>query len=111
MMQQMMENPMVQNMMNQMMQNPNMIQNMFESNPQLREMLDANPQIRQVLQDPETLQQAMRAATNPEYYQEMLRNQDRALTNISNMPGGFNALSGMYNTVQAPMEDALFGMT
>ena len=53
-------------MMDQMMSNPDVIQNMFESNPQLREMLDANPQIRQVLRDPDTLQQAMRAATNPE---------------------------------------------
>merc|ERR1719510_28174 len=101
---------MVQNMMNQMMQNPDMMTAMFENNPQLRRLLDQNPQLRHVLQDPETMQQAMNAVSNPEVYQEMLRNQDRALANISNMPGGFNALSRMYNSVQAPMEEALLGM-
>jgi len=106
MMQQMMQNPMVQSMLN----NPEIMQNMFESNPQLRSILDSNPQIRHVLNDPETMRQAMQAASNPEVYQEMLRNQDRALANISNMPGGFNALSRMYNQVQAPMEEALLGM-
>lgn len=110
MMQQMMQNPMVQNMMNQMMQNPDMMTAMFDSNPQLRQLMDQNPQLRHVLQDPETMQQAMEAVSNPEVYQEMLRNQDRALANISNMPGGFNALSRMYNSVQAPMEEALLGM-
>merc|ERR1719181_2362433 len=87
-----------------------MLQSMFESNPQLQQILDQNPQIRHVLNDPETLQQAMEAVRNPEVYQEMLRNQDRAIANISNMPGGFNALSRMYNQVQAPMEDALLNM-
>merc|ERR1719361_3184722 len=105
-MQQMMQNPMVQSMLN----NPEIMQNMFENNPQLRQILDQNPQIRHVLNDPETMRQAMQAASNPEVYQEMLRNQDRALANISNMPGGFNALSRMYNSVQAPMEAALLGM-
>ena len=34
--------------------------------------------------------------------QEMMRNQDRALTNIEAVPGGFNQLSSMYKSMQGP---------
>lgn len=38
---------------------------------------------------------------------EMQRNNDRALSNIEAIPGGFNHLRRMYNTFQSPMESAL----
>lgn len=38
---------------------------------------------------------------------EMQRNNDRALSNIEAVPGGFNHLRRMYNTFQGPMESAM----
>merc|ERR1712129_164285 len=52
----------------------------------------------------------MRAASNPEYYNEMLKNNDRALRNIESIPGGFSALSRLYNQIQKPMERAMDDM-
>lgn len=37
----------------------------------------------------------------------MQRNNDRALSNIEAIPGGFNHLRRMYNTFQGPMESAM----
>lgn len=38
---------------------------------------------------------------------EMQRNNDRALSNIEAIPGGFNHLRRMYSTIQEPMESAI----
>ncbi|KAG1435855.1 hypothetical protein G6F56_013803 [Rhizopus delemar] len=38
---------------------------------------------------------------------EMQRNNDRALSNIEAIPGGFNHLRRMYSTIQEPMESAM----
>jgi len=84
------------------------IRTIFESNPNLRSILDANPQLRHALSDPNTLRQAMNMVTNPDM---MMRSNDAALRNIESRPGGFNALSRMYNNVQAPMQNALSGLS
>ncbi len=52
---------------------------------------------------------APQAARNPDLMREMMRGNDRALSNIEAMPGGFNALSRMYHQVQAPLESGLAG--
>ena len=44
---------------------------------------------------------------NPELMREMQRNNDRALSNIEAIPGGFNHLRRMYNTFQSPLESAM----
>ena len=36
----------------------------------------------------------------------MMRNQDRALSNLEALPGGMNALERLYRDVQEPMMDA-----
>ncbi len=46
-------------------------------------------------------------STNPNMMQEMMRNMDRTLVNIENIPGGFQALQRMYSTVQAPMMEGM----
>ena len=46
-------------------------------------------------------------ARNPALRNEMLRNQDRALSNIESMPGGFNLLQRMYTDVQEPLMNAV----
>merc|ERR1719203_1147090 len=97
-------------MMKQMMQNPELMANLFNSSPALKELMKQNPQLRHVLKDPSLMQHAMKAASNPEYYNEMLKNNDRALRNIESIPGGFSALSRLYNSIQKPMERAMDDM-
>ncbi|NXV24702.1 UBQL1 protein, partial [Cepphus grylle] len=45
-------------------------------------------------------------ARNPAMMQEMMRNQDRALSNLESIPGGYNALRRMYMDIQEPMLNA-----
>ncbi len=52
----MMENPQMQQMMQNVMSNPAMMEMALNSNPQMRAMVDANPQMRQMLQNPQLLQ-------------------------------------------------------
>merc|ERR1711997_980726 len=106
MIKQLMDNP----MMKQMMSNPEVIRNLFSSSPALQKLMDDNPQLRHVLKDPSLMQHAMKAASNPDYYNEMLKNNDRALRNIESIPGGFSALSRLYNQIQKPMERAMDDM-
>ena len=69
--------------------------------------IETNPEIGRLLQDPEVLRQSMEMARNPALRQEMTRTQDRALSNIESMPGGFNLLRQMHTEVQEPMMNAL----
>merc|ERR1719356_1230314 len=102
----MMSNP----LMKQMFSSPQLMQNLFNSSPALQQLMKDNPQLRHVLKDPSLMQHAMRAASNPQYYKEMLKNNDRALRNIESIPGGFSALSRLYNQIQKPMERAMDDM-
>ena len=79
---QMMQNPMVQQMMTQMMSNPDYVNNMINSNPMLSQMVAANPQMRQMLTDPGFVQQMM----NPQAIQA-------AMAMAGN--GGLGAFGGM----------------
>lgn len=51
----------------------------------------------------------MEAMRNPAAMQNMMRNQDLAMSQIENVPGGFSALRRMYEDVQEPMMDAMSG--
>ena len=112
MQEQLMQNPeMVQELMNSplmqsMMENPSIMEGMMENNPQMQQILERNPELRHVLSDPETMRQSMRMAANPELRREMMRNQDRAMNNIQSHPEGFNALRRMYTEVQEPLYEA-----
>lgn len=48
----------------------------------------------------------MELARNPAMMQEMMRNQDRALSNLESVPGGYSALRRMYTDIQEPMFSA-----
>ncbi|KAJ8549211.1 hypothetical protein K7X08_032918 [Anisodus acutangulus] len=102
MMRDMLNMPVVQNLMN----NPETIRNMIMNNPQMREIMDRNPELAHVLNDPATLRQTMEAARNPELMREMMRNTDRAMSNIESSPEGFNMLRRMYENVQEPFLNA-----
>ncbi|KAL0463755.1 UNVERIFIED_CONTAM: Ubiquitin domain-containing protein DSK2b [Sesamum latifolium] len=94
--------PLFQDLMN----NPETIRNFIMDNPQMREIVDRNPELRHILNDPGTLRQTMEAARNPELMREMMRNTDRAMSNIESTPEGFNMLRRMYENVQEPFLNA-----
>jgi len=82
---------------------------MMQSNPEMQALMESNPELRNMLQDPEVMRQSMQMMRDPSAMQNMLRQQDLAMSNIENMPGGFNALRRMYTEVQEPMMDAMSG--
>ncbi|XP_061520433.1 ubiquilin-4 isoform X2 [Phycodurus eques] len=102
MLSQIMENPLVQNMMS----NPDLMRQMIVSNPQMQQLMERNPEISHMLNNPELMRQTMELARNPAMMQEMMRNQDRALSNLESIPGGYNALRRMYTDIQEPMFSA-----
>ena len=103
----MLSNPFVRSQLDALLnENPETLRELVESQPGLREAMDANPQLRSALSDPATLRQMFNAATNPSLMAEQMRSNDRAMSNISSMPGGFDALRRMYTDVQQPMERA-----
>lgn len=102
MMREIMDLPLVQNLLN----NPDVMRNMMMNNPQMRDVIDRNPELAHMLNDPAILRQTMEAARNPELMREMMRNTDRAMSNIESSPEGFNMLRRMYENVQEPLLNA-----
>jgi len=100
---QLLDNPFVQSVMS----NPEFIRSIYMSNPQFKKVIEKNPEMAQIFNDPEYLKQCMEIARNPEMMNEMLRNQDRAMNNLESIPGGFQALSSLYHSVQSPLMDSL----
>ncbi|KAJ4784738.1 Ubiquilin-1 [Rhynchospora pubera] len=97
-----MNTPAIQSLMN----NPDLMRNIIMNNPQMREIIDRNPDLAHILNDPSVLRQTLEAARNPELMREMMRNTDRAMSNIESSPEGFNMLRRMYETVQEPFLNA-----
>ena len=54
------------------------------------------------------MRQTMEIARNPAMREEMMRHQDRAISNLENIPGGFDALSRLFNDVQVRYHFACF---
>eukprot|EP00437_Effrenium_voratum_P002992 CAMPEP_0181433712 /NCGR_PEP_ID=MMETSP1110-20121109/19440_1 /TAXON_ID=174948 /ORGANISM="Symbiodinium sp., Strain CCMP421" /LENGTH=432 /DNA_ID=CAMNT_0023557187 /DNA_START=62 /DNA_END=1360 /DNA_ORIENTATION=+ len=105
MMQQLMSSPMVQQMMN----NPEVLRAMVRMNPQLNELMEQRPEIARMLEDPELLQQSLRMVANPSLMREMTRNADRALGQLDAMPGGHNALVRAHEEFADPLFEAMAG--
>ncbi|GER50200.1 ubiquitin 1 [Striga asiatica] len=89
MMRDIMNTPAMQSLTN----NPEIIRSLIMSNPRMREIIDRNPELAHVLNDPELMC-------------EMMRNTDRAMSNIESSPEGFNMLRRMYENVQEPFLNA-----
>eukprot|EP01029_Cantina_marsupialis_P028662 TRINITY_DN777844_c0_g1_i1.p1 TRINITY_DN777844_c0_g1~~TRINITY_DN777844_c0_g1_i1.p1 ORF type:complete len:510 (-),score=223.56 TRINITY_DN777844_c0_g1_i1:127-1656(-) len=105
-MDQMMNNPMVQQMMGQLTSNPDFMRSMMETNPQLQALLQANPHMRSMLEDPETLRMIGEAASNPEARRHMMQQHDAALRNIESHPQGMDAIRSIFNDVEVPLREA-----
>ncbi|KAL2254948.1 UNVERIFIED_CONTAM: Ubiquitin domain-containing protein DSK2b [Sesamum indicum] len=102
MMREIMNMPAIQSLMN----NPEIMRSLIMSNPQMREIIDRNPELGHIINDPSILRQTLEAARNPELMREMMRNTDRAMSNIESSPEGFNMLRRMYENVQEPFLNA-----
>lgn len=102
MMRDIMNMPAVQSLMN----NPEIMRSLIMSNPQMREVMERNPELAHILNDPSILRQTLEASRNPELMREMMRNTDRAMSNIESSPEGFNMLRRMYENVQEPLLNA-----
>ncbi|XP_031254821.1 ubiquitin domain-containing protein DSK2a-like [Pistacia vera] len=98
----MMNLPPIQNLMN----SPELMRSLIMNSPQMRDIVDRNPELAHILNDPGILQQTLEAARNPELMREMMRNTDRAMSNIESSPEGFNMLRRMYENVQEPFLNA-----
>ncbi|XP_014484053.1 PREDICTED: ubiquilin-1 isoform X1 [Dinoponera quadriceps] len=98
-MRQVLDNPLVQNLMN----DPENMRNLVTANPQMQELMQRNPEISHMLNNPELLRQTMELARNPSMLQELMRTHDRALSNLESIPGGYSALRRMYRDIQEPM--------
>lgn len=97
-----MENPVVQDMIS----HPDYIRTVMQSNPATQQLMERNPEFSHMLNNPEVIRQAMETIRNPAAFQELMRTQDRALSNIESLPGGFDALRRMYTEFQEPMLNA-----
>ncbi|KAM9098812.1 LOW QUALITY PROTEIN: ubiquilin-1 [Sarcophilus harrisii] len=102
MMVQIMENPFVQSMLS----NPDLMRQLIMANPQMQQLIQRNPEISHMINNPDIMRQTLELARNPAMMQEMMRNQDRALSNLESIPGGYNALRRMYTDIQEPMLNA-----
>ena len=49
--------------------------------------MERNPEINHMLNNPDILRQTMEIARNPAMMQELMRNQDRAMSNLESIPG------------------------
>merc|ERR1740123_2699358 len=98
----MMQNPMMQQMMNNMRQNPAMLQQMIQSNPMLQQMSQQNPMMAQMMSNPAVLQGAMQMMQNPQMMQ-MLQN-PQMMQALGGTPGAMRGLPAP--TATPPAEDA-----
>lgn len=92
-MMQMLENPAMQQMMQQLLADPNLMRTMVESNPQLRTLMQSQPQLAAMLQNPELL----RTMLNPEVLRATRQLQEalgRSGSDINQLPG-FGSPFGM----------------
>lgn len=99
---QLMDNPFVQSLMS----NPDYMHQLIVGNPQMQQIMERNPELSHMLNNPDLLRQTMEMMRNPAMLQELMRTQDRALSNLESVPGGYNALRRMYTELQEPMMNA-----
>ncbi|TNJ29044.1 putative Ubiquitin protein [Giardia muris] len=70
------------------MSNPDFVRNAIINNPAIQRFCEANPEIRAQMDNPETINMLVEVMQDPDKLKEMLNTTDRALTELTNMPGG-----------------------
>ena len=64
--------------------------------------MEKNPQVRHALSDPAVLKDLLSMATNKTAYSELMRGHDRQLSNLENIPQGFQQLQRLYQDMDVP---------
>ncbi|XP_033001620.1 ubiquilin-1-like [Lacerta agilis] len=98
-----MQHPFVQNLFGDTEQ----VRQMIMSVPQMQQLAEQNPEINHILNNSEFLREMIDVATSPAVMDEIIRNHDRALSNLESIPGGYSALQQLYNDIEAPMLNAV----
>ncbi|KAI8145240.1 hypothetical protein BJV82DRAFT_649115 [Fennellomyces sp. T-0311] len=93
-------------MMQSLLSNTDFVRSIITSNPQMRSLMERNPDMAHIINDPEFLRRSIEMIRNPEMMREMQRSNDRALSNIEAIPGGFNHLRRVYSAFQDPLASA-----
>lgn len=109
MLSQMMNNPVLTQMTESILSNPDLTNSLFRqmtNNPQMQQLIERNPELNHIISNPEIMRQTLRMMSNPSAMEELTRTQDRAMSNLESLPGGYNALQRMYHELQEPMLNA-----
>lgn len=98
-----MQHPLVQNLFG----DTEHVRQMIMSVPQMRQLAEQNPEIGHILTNSDFLREMIDGATSSAVMDEIIRNHDRALSNLESVPGGYSALQQLYNDIEAPMLNAV----
>jgi len=97
-MQQMMNSPAMQSLLN----DAEFLRNILTMNPQMRELMNRHPEIQEMMNDQDFMAQSLEAFRNPSMMREMLRSTDRAMSAIDAVPGGLEMLQTMNSQIKLP---------
>ncbi|XP_074073519.1 ubiquilin-3 isoform X2 [Macrotis lagotis] len=100
---QVIDDPFIQGLLS----NTGLVRHLVLDNSYMQQLIQHNPEIGHILNNPEIMHQTLEFLRNPAMMQEMMRSQDRALSNLESIPGGYNALRTMYTDVLDPMLNAV----
>ncbi|KAM6172870.1 ubiquilin-3 [Erethizon dorsatum] len=100
---QLIDDPFIQGLLS----NTGLVRQLVLDNPHMQQLIQHNPEIGHILNNPEIMRQTLEFLRNPAMMQEMMRSQDRALSNLESIPGGYNVLRTMYTDVMDPMLNAV----
>ncbi|EDL16711.1 ubiquilin-3 isoform X1 [Mus musculus] len=100
---QLVDDPFIQGLLS----NTGLVRQLVLDNPHMQHLIQQNPEIGHILNNPEIMRQTMEFLRNPSMMQEMMRSQDRALSNLESIPGGYNVLRTMYTDIMDPMLNAV----
>ncbi|XP_036178422.1 ubiquilin-3 [Myotis myotis] len=90
-----------------LLSNTGLVRQLVHDNPHMQQLIQHNPEIGHILNNPEIMRQTLEFLRNPAMMQEMMRSQDRALSNLESIPGGYNVLRTMYTDIMDPMLNAV----
>ena len=100
---QIIDDPFIQGLLS----NTGLVRQLVLDNPRMQQLIQHNPEIGHILNNPEIMRQTLEFLRNPAMMQEMMRSQDRALSNLESIPGGYNVLRTMYTDIMDPMLNAV----
>ncbi|XP_006870395.1 PREDICTED: ubiquilin-3-like [Chrysochloris asiatica] len=100
---QIIDDPFIQGLLS----NTSLVRQLVLDNPHMQQLIQQNPEIGHILNNPEIMRQTLEFLRNPAMMQEMMRSQDRALSNLESIPGGYNVLRTMYTDIMDPMLNAV----